>query len=134
MKQFILIALCLLVIPTAASAAGKRALQVFDNVSTVNAVSATMDAQLYPDLTSWELVIATGSPSAYNISIQGSIRCRNSVADADSWHGISELTETITATDGFLRHVALKPVRCLRAKLNSVTGGGSFDVYVLPKL
>ena len=134
MRRFILIALCLLVIPTAASAAGKTALRLFDNVSTVNAVSATMDAQLYPDLASWELVIATGSPSAYNISIQGSIRCRNGVAEAGSWHGISELTETITAADGFLRHIALKAVRCFRAKLNSVTGGGSFDVYVLPKL
>lgn len=132
MKKILLI-LTLLALPLTAQAAGyKRPAQLFNNISTTGYTSSTMDTRLFPDQSTWELVVATGSPSAYSVSIQGSIRCVNGIADADSWHDISEFTEASTPPVG-LRHVALKPVRCIRAKLNSISGGGSFDVYLLPR-
>jgi len=131
MKKLLLTAALLLAIPLTIQAAPKRPILLFDNVSTIGATSTAYDARLYPDQASWELVEnPDGPPTAYDVAIQGSIRCVNGVAEAGSFHDISEILNTTTVK---FRSIALKPYRCFRAILNSKTGGGSFDVYLLPR-
>ena len=77
---------------------------------------------MLPDQATWELVIASGTPSAYEVVIEGSIR-----GVAGSWYAISSLTEA----DVLFRHINTKPVIWVRPKLISRTGAGAFDVHII---
>ena len=102
--------------------AGTEVKQLFTNYSTVGGSGDIINTRFLPDQATWELVV-TGSPTAYNISIEGSIRCIEG-----SFYPLSELTEADTIK---MKHIALKAVPCIRPKLNSKTGGGAFNVYIL---
>ena len=101
---------------------GTQVLQIFDNHTAIGGTGTEVNAAMLPDQATWELVVASGSPSAYEIVIEGSIR-----GVAGSWYAISSLTET----DVLFRHINTKPVIWVRPKLVSRTGAGSFDVYII---
>ena len=102
--------------------AGTQVLQIFDNFSTVGGTGTEINAAMLPDQATWELVIASGTPSAYEVTIEGSIR-----GVAGSWYSISTLTET----DVLFRHINTKPAIYYRPKLISKTGAGTFDAYII---
>lgn len=111
---------------------GTQVLQIFDNFSTVGGTGEEINAAMLPDQATWELVIASGTPSAYEVVIEGSIRGEvtsdGSISGvAGSWYPISTLTET----DVLFRHINTKPVIFIRPKLISKTGAGSFDAYII---
>ena len=101
---------------------GTQVLQIFDNFSTVGGTGTEINAGMLPDQATWELVIASGTPSAYEVTIEGSIR-----GVAGSWYSISTLTET----DVLFRHINTKPAIYYRPKLISKTGAGAFDVHLI---
>ena len=101
---------------------GTQVLQIFDNFSTIGGTGAEINAAMLPDQATWELVVASGTPSAYEVVIEGSIR-----NVSGSWYAISTLTET----DVLLRHINTKPAIWYRPKLVSKTGAGSFDAYII---
>ena len=101
---------------------GTRVLQIFDNFSTVGGTGTEINSAMLPDQATWELVIATGAPSAFEVVIEGSIR-----GVTGSWYAISSLTET----DVLFRHINTKPSIFYRPKLISKTGAGSFDAYII---
>ena len=108
--------------PDRFSPIGTEVKQLFTNYSTVGGSGSIVNTKFLPDQATWELVV-TGSPTAYNVSIEGSIRCTDG-----TFYPISELTEADTIK---MRHIALKAIPCIRPKLNSMTGDGAFDVYIL---
>ena len=132
----IIIAISILVIAVTAFAAGPfypgtpdkfvpigtEVKQLFTNYSTVGGSGDIVNTKFLPDQATWELTV-TGSPSAYNVSIEGSIRCIDG-----TFYPLSEVTQADTIK---LRHIALKAIPCVRAKINSKTGGGAFNVYIL---
>ena len=101
---------------------GTQVLQVFNNYSTVGGTGTEINAAMLPDQATWELVVATGAPSAYEVVIEASIR-----NVSGSWYAISSLTET----DVLFRHINTKPAIWYRPKLVSKTGAGSFDAYII---
>ena len=102
--------------------AGTQVMQIFDNHSTVGGTGTEINAAMLPDQATWELVVASGTPSAYEVTIEGSIR-----GVAGSWYAISTLTET----DVLFRHINTKPAIYYRPKLVSKTGAGTFDAYII---
>ena len=101
---------------------GTQVLQIFDNHTAIGGTGTEINAAMLPDQGTWELVIASGTPSAYEVVIEGSIR-----GVAGSWYAISSLTET----DILFRHINTKPSIWYRPKLISRTGAGSFDAYII---
>lgn len=101
---------------------GTQVLQIFDNFSTVGGTGEEINAAMLPDQATWELVVASGTPSAYEIVIEASIR-----NVSGSWYAISTLTET----DVLFRHINTKPAIWYRPKLVSKTGAGTFDAYII---
>ena len=101
---------------------GTQVLQIFDNHTTVGGTGTEINAAMLPDQATWELVIASGTPTAYEIVIEASIR-----NVSGSWYAISTLTET----DVLFRHINTKPAIWYRPKLVSRTGAGSFDAYII---
>ena len=101
---------------------GTQVLQIFDNFSTVGGTGTEINTAMLPDQATWELVIATGTPTPYEVIIEGSIR-----GVAGSWYPIS----TLIQTDVLFRHINTKPVIWIRPKLVSKTGAGSFDAYII---
>lgn len=101
---------------------GTQVLQIFDNHTTVGGTGTEINAAMLPDQATWELVIASGTPSAYEVVIEASIR-----NVSGSWYAISTLTET----DVLFRHINTKPAIWYRPKLVSKTGAGSFDAYII---
>lgn len=102
--------------------AGTQFVQIFDNFSTIGGTGEEVNTRFLPDQATWELVIATGAPTPYEVIVEGSIRCV-----AGSWYPIS----TLIQTDVLLRHINTKPVQCIRPKLIGKTGAGSFDAYII---
>ena len=102
--------------------AGTQVLQIFDNHTAIGGTGTEINAKMLTDQATWELVIASGTPSAYEVVIEGSIR-----GVAGSWYSISSLTET----DVLFRHINTKPSIFYRPKLVSRTGAGAFDVYII---
>jgi len=103
---------------------GTSVVQVFDNASTVGQTGTAVNTKFLPDQGTWELVV-NGSPTAYEIAIEGSIR-----GTSDSWYIISTMTELDTVN---LRHIYAKPVIWIRPKIVSKTGSGSFDLYIITR-
>ena len=101
---------------------GTQVVQIFDNFSTIGGTGTEINAGMLPDQATWELVIASGTPSAYEVIIEGSIR-----GVSGSWYAISTLIET----DVLFRHINTKPAIYYRPKLVSKTGAGSFDAYII---
>ena len=103
---------------------GTQVLQIFDNHTAIGGTGTEVNAAMLPDQATWELVVASGTPSAYEIIIEGSIR-----GVAGSWYPIS----TLIQTDVLFRHINTKPVIWIRPKLVSRTGAGAFDVYIIQR-
>ena len=101
---------------------GTQVLQIFDNFSTIGGTGTAINAAMLPDQATWELVIATGTPTPYEVVIEASIR-----GVAGSWYPIS----TLIQTDVLFRHINTKPAIWYRPKLVSKTGAGSFDAYII---
>lgn len=101
---------------------GTQVLQIFDNHTAVGGTGTEINAAMLPDQATWELVVASGTPSAYEVVIEASIR-----NVSGSWYAISTLTET----DVLFRHINTKPAIWYRPKLVSKTGAGSFDAYII---
>lgn len=101
---------------------GTQVLQIFDNHTTVGGTGTEINAAMLPNQATWELVIASGTPTAYEIIIEGSIR-----GVAGSWYPISSITET----DVLFRHIDSRPFIWYRPKLVSRTGAGAFDVHII---
>ncbi len=102
--------------------AGTQVRQIFDNFTTIGGTGTEINAKMLPDQATWELVVASGSPSAYEVVIEASIR-----NVSGSWYAISTLTET----DVLFRHINTKPAIWYRPKLISRTGAGAFDAYII---
>jgi hypothetical protein len=102
--------------------AGTQVIQIFDNFTTVGGTGTEVNAGMLPDQATWELVIASGTPTAYTVNMEGSIR-----GVAGSWYTISTLSEV----DILFRHINTKPSIYYRPKLVSKTGAGSFDAYII---
>lgn len=103
--------------------AGTTTSQLFSNYSTVGVSSTIINTKFLPDQATWEIVHVGGTPSAFNISIDGSIRCVEG-----SFYSLSEITQADTIK---MKHMALKAVPCVRATINSKTGGGAFNLWML---
>ncbi|MCK5603007.1 hypothetical protein KAR91_14080 [Candidatus Pacearchaeota archaeon] len=101
---------------------GTQVLQIFDNFSTIGGTGTEINAAMLPDQATWELVVADGTPTPYEVVIEASIR-----GVAGSWHPIS----TLIQTDVLFRHINTKPAIWYRPKLVSKTGAGSFDAYII---
>ncbi|MCK5605100.1 hypothetical protein KAR91_24635 [Candidatus Pacearchaeota archaeon] len=101
---------------------GTQVLQIFDNFSTIGGTGEEVNSAMLPDQATWELVVASGTPSAYEVVIEASIR-----NVSGSWYPIS----TLIQTDVHFRHINTKPAIWYRPKLVSKTGAGSFDAYII---
>lgn len=132
MKRFIILSI-LLIAGTAFAAnyrgtsealrvPGTQVLQIFDNFSTVGGTGTEINGAMLPDQATWELVVATGAPTPYEVVIEASIR-----GVAGSWYPIS----TLIQSDVLFRHINTKPAIWYRPKLVSKTGAGSFDAYII---
>lgn len=99
---------------------GTQIVQVFDNISTIGA-TYTIPPGFLPDQGTMQIVV-NGSPTAYDISVNASL-----VSSSGPFVPILSLTES----DLTMGHWALKPLPYGQVKLNSKTGGGSFDVYII---
>ena len=101
---------------------GTEVKQLFTNYSTVGGSGDIINTKFLPDQATWELVV-TGSPTAYNVSIEGSIRCVEG-----SFYPLSEITQADALK---MKHLTYKAVPCIRPKLNSKTGSGAFNLWIL---
>jgi hypothetical protein len=102
---------------------GTPVIQVFDNVSTVGAIFK-IPLGFLPDQSTMQVVV-NGSPSAWEIVLEGTIVGEN---------GPFVAALTLPDSNGLpAGHYALKPWTHLQARLVSKTGGGSFDVYVITR-
>ena len=101
---------------------GTSITQVFDGYSTVG-VGIPIDPDFLADQGSWQIVV-NGSPSAYEIAVEGSI-----VSDSGPYEPISAIDETTVK----LRHWDSRAVPFSQVIINSMTGDGSFDLYLIKR-
>ena len=101
---------------------GTQIIQVFDNYSTVG-VGVSIPSDFLADQGSWQIVV-NGSPTAFEIAVEGSL-----VSNAGPYEPISTIDETIVK----LRHWDGKAVPFTQVIINSITGGGSFDLYLIKR-
>lgn len=101
---------------------GTSITQVFDGYSTVG-VGIPVDPDFLADQGSWQIVVS-GSPSAYEIAVEGSI-----VSNSGPYEPISTMDETSVK----LRHWDGKAVPFSQVIINSITGGGAFDLYLIKR-
>ena len=101
---------------------GTEVIQVFSGYSTTG-VGIPINPDFQPDHGSWQIVV-NGSPSAYEISIEGSL-----VGAVGPYVAMSTMTEANLT----LRHYSFKPVPFTQAIINSKTGAGSFDLYFIKR-
>lgn len=101
---------------------GTQIIQVFDNYSTTG-VGIPIPSDFLADQGSWQVVV-NGSPSAFEIAVEGSL-----VASSGPYEPISTIDETIVK----LRHWDGKAVPFTQVIINSMTGDGSFDLYLIKR-
>lgn len=101
---------------------GTSIVQVMDNYSTIG-VGIPVSPDFLADQGSWQVVV-NGSPSAYEIAVEGSI-----VSNTGPYEPISVIDETIVN----LRHWDGKAVPFSQVIVNSTAGSGSFDLYLIKR-
>ena len=101
---------------------GTQTIQVFDNYSIVG-VGVSIPADFLADQGSWQVVV-NGSPTAYEIAVEGSL-----VGSDGPYEPISAIDETSVK----LRHWDAKAVTHTQVIINNITGGGSFDLYLIKR-
>lgn len=101
---------------------GTQIIQVFDNYSTTG-VGIPIPSDFLADQGSWQVVV-NGSPTAFEIAVEGSL-----VASSGPYEPISTIDETIVK----LRHWDGKAVPFTQVIINSITGNGSFDLYLIKR-
>lgn len=101
---------------------GTQIIKVFDNYSTTG-VGIPIPSDFLADQGSWQVVV-NGSPSAFEIAVEGSL-----VASSGPYEPISTIDETIVK----LRHWDGKAVPFTQVIINSMTGDGSFDLYLIKR-
>lgn len=101
---------------------GTQIIQVFDNYSTMG-VGIPIPPDFLADQGSWQIVV-NGSPTAYEIAVEGSL-----VSNDGPYEPISTIDEATVK----LRHWDGKAVPFTQVIINSITGGGSFDLYLIKR-
>ena len=101
---------------------GTEVIQVFDNYSTVS-VGVPIPPDFLADQGSWQVVV-NGSPTAFEIAVEGSL-----ISNSGPYEPMSVIDETEVK----LRHWDAKSVPFTQVIINSITGGGSFDLYLIKR-
>ncbi|MCK5616258.1 hypothetical protein KAR91_81100 [Candidatus Pacearchaeota archaeon] len=101
---------------------GTQVLQIFDNFSTIG-VGVSIPSDFLADQGSWQIVV-NGSPTAYELAVEGSL-----ISASGPYEPISSIDETSVK----LRHWDAKPVPFTQIIINSMTGDGSFDLYLIKR-
>ena len=101
---------------------GTEIIQVFDNYSTTG-VGIPIPSDFLADQGSWQVVV-NGSPTAFELAVEGSL-----VSNDGPYEPMSTIDETVVK----LRHWDGKAVPFTQVIINSITGGGSFDLYLIKR-
>lgn len=99
---------------------GTAIIQVFDNVSTVDQ-TALVNPNFLPDQGTMQIV-ANDTPTTYDVVMECSL-----ISDIGPWFVLLSLTQT-DITGG---HYALKSCPFVQVRLETITGGGSMDAYII---
>lgn len=117
----IVLTLLLLAIPALPANTPYQVGQVFTSLNAVAATGAGTGAIFstgqfagsYPAMFTWQ-TIYTGTPTAINVNLEGSL-------DGTNWFTLDSSTSTASE----MRHVVNKPIRFLRCNISSYTVNGS---------